>query len=413
MLSPYTVLDLTDDHGELAGMMLGDLGANVIKVEPPEGSTSRRMGPFIDDLVNGGQTASQSQEASLHYYAFNRNKRGIILDLEAKAGREALLKLAETADFVIESAPPGRMAELGLGFDSLKAVNPRIIYVAITAFGQDGPYSGMAASDLTLAAMAGPMSLQGVPERAPVRISVPQAWLHASSEAAVAALTAHALMIRTGEGQFVDVSAQAAMVWTMLHGMSAHAIQGYDFNREGSDVQLGPVTLPVVYECADGHVVLITSGAVLTKMVHWWVEEGIVPADWIDAEDWPTYERRLLYLEPMNKDLNQVVDAARRYVANKTKQELLELGLREGVTLAPVSNMENLVRFRHLEDREYWLSAPLPGGGETTAPGAFVKLSETPMSVRHRPPHLGQHNQEVLGGTLGLSDSQIASAAGR
>lgn len=409
MLSPYTVLDLTDDRGELAGMMMGDMGADVIKVEPPEGSTSRHMGPFIDELANG----DQASEASLHYYAFNRNKRGITLDLKAGAGRQVLLKLAETADFVIESAAPGRMDRLGLGFDSLKAVNPRIIYVAITAFGQDGPYANMAASDLTLAAMAGPMGLQGVRERAPVRLSVPQAWLHASSEAVVGALTAHALMIRTGKGQFVDVSAQTAMVWTMLHGMSADAIQGYDFNRAGSQVQLGTMTLPIVYECADGHVVLITSGAVLTKMVHWWVNEGIVPADWIDAEDWPTYERRLLYLEPMNKDLDVVVDAARRYVANKTKQELLDLGLREGVTLAPVSTMADLARFRHLEEREYWLTAPLPGGSETTAPGAFVKMSETPMEVRHFPPRLAQHNQDILGGTLGLSQDEIASATGQ
>ncbi|PKB64369.1 MAG: hypothetical protein BZY80_02940 [SAR202 cluster bacterium Io17-Chloro-G2] len=408
MLSPYTVLDLTDEKGELASMVLGDLGADVIKVEPLEGSTSRRIGPFVDHLLNG----EQATEASLHYYAFNRNKRGITLDLESEAGRQTLLKLAETADFVIESAPPGRMAKLGLGFDSLKAVNSRMVYVAITAFGQDGPYAEMAASDLTLAALGGPMSLQGVPERAPVRLSVPQAWLHASSEAVVGALTAHALMIRTGEAQFVDVSAQTAMVWTMLHGMSAHQIQGYDFNRGGSDVQLGTMTLPIVYDCADGHVVLITSGAVLTKMVHWWVEEGIVPADWIDAEDWPTYERRLLYLEPMNKDLDQVVDAARRYVANKTKQELLDLGLREGVTLAPVSTLEDLARFKHLEDRRYWVNAPLPGGSQTTAPGLLVKLSETPMSVRQWPPRLGQHNQEILGGSLGLSKSEITTATG-
>ena len=409
MLSPYTVLDLTDDHGELASMILGDLGANVIKVEPPQGSTSRRIGPFIDSLLNG----EQASEASLHYYAFNRNKRGVTLDVETQAGRQTLLKLAETTDFIVESAPPGRMAELGLGFDAMKAANPRIIYVAITAFGQDGPYANFEASDLILAAMGGPMSLQGVPERAPVRLSVPQAWLHASSEAAVAAMTAHALMIRTGEGQFVDVSAQTAMVWTMLYGMSARAIQGYDFNRGGSDVQLGTMTIPIVFECADGHVVMITNGSVLTKMVHWWVEEGIVPADWIEAEDWPTYDRRLLHLEPMNKDLDQVVDAARRYVSGKTKQELLDLGLRESVTLAPVSNMEDLARFRHLEERGYWLNAPLPGGGQTAVTGAFIKLSETPTSVRRWPPQLGEHNREILGETLGFSEGQIESSSGQ
>ena len=113
-------------------------------------------------------------ERSLHYFAFNRNKRGITLDLACDAGRRALLRLAESADFVIESARPGEMSGLGLGYEELRQANPRIVYVAITPFGQDGPYADFAASDLTVAAMAGPMSTQGDPGRAPVRVSVPR-----------------------------------------------------------------------------------------------------------------------------------------------------------------------------------------------------------------------------------------------
>jgi crotonobetainyl-CoA:carnitine CoA-transferase CaiB-like acyl-CoA transferase len=188
MLSPYTVLDLTDDRGELASMVLGDLGASVIKVEPPEGSPSRRMGPFLE--------GAPEPERSLLYFAFNRNKRSITLDLTSAAGRRVLLRLVEKAGFLIESARPGEMAELGLGFDALRQVNPRLVYVAITAFGQDGPHAGFAASDLTLAAMGGQMGLHGDPDRPPVRITVPQVWLHASVEAVVGALTAHALMLQ-------------------------------------------------------------------------------------------------------------------------------------------------------------------------------------------------------------------------
>lgn len=231
MLSPYTVLDLTDDRGELTGMILGDLGADVIKVEPPQGSPSRRMPPFLQ--------YAPEPERSLHYFAFNRNKRGVTLNLTTEAGRDALLGLSRRADFLIESARPGGMAALGLGFDSLRQVNPGLVYVSITAFGQDGPYADFVASDLTLAAMGGPMSLQGSPDGPPVRITVPQVWLHAGAEAAVGALTAHARMIQTGEAQFVDVSAQTAMVWTMMHGMAAYGIQGTDFNRGGSELQLG------------------------------------------------------------------------------------------------------------------------------------------------------------------------------
>ena len=131
MLSPYTVLDLTDHRGEFTSMALGDMGAEVIKVEPPQGSASRTMGPFVND--------AQEPERSLHYFAFNRNKRGVTLDLNVEAGRRALISLSKQADFIIESASPGEMDRLGVGFETLKQTNPCIVYVAITPYGQDGP----------------------------------------------------------------------------------------------------------------------------------------------------------------------------------------------------------------------------------------------------------------------------------
>ena len=404
MLSPYTVLDLSDDRGELASMMLGDLGANVIKVEPPQGSASRRTAPFPE--------GAPIPENSLQYFSFNRNKRGITLDYSTDAGRTTLLRLAEKSDFVIESARPGELAGLGLGFDAFRKANPRIVYVAITAFGQDGPHAEFAASDLTIVAMGGPMSVQGVPERAPVKLSVPQAWLHASSEAAVGALTAHALMLQTGEAQFVDVSAQTAMVSTMLHARVAHAIQGFDFERAGSDLQAGSFTLPLVHECAGGYVILTPTGAAMRKMVYWLVEDGIVPETWIEDEDWPTYDLRFIQQQPVTHELEEVVDAIRRYALGHTKEELLERGLKENVTVAPVSTIEDLTRFRQLEERGYWLMAPLPDGRELLVPGIMVRMSETPLTVRQWAPMLGQHNQEVLGEMLGMSDDEIAAAGG-
>ena len=404
MLSPYTVLDLTDERGELAGMVLGDLGANVIKVEPPQGSSSRRMGPFLED--------APEPERSLQYFAFNRNKRGITLDLSAEAGRRALIGLAEKADFVIESSPPGHMAGLGVGFETLSEANPRIVYVAITAYGQDGPHAEFAASDLTLAAMGGPMSLQGVPGRAPVRITVPQVWLHASAEAVVGALTAHALMLATDKPRFVDVSAQTAMVWTMLQGMAAQAIQGFDFNRAGATRRAGAIKVPLVYECADGYIMVTLIGAIMPKLVRWLVEDGVVPREWIDGEDWSNFQNRSLKPDPTAYGVEEVVSAIQRFVTIYTKAELLERGLREGVTLAPLSTMEDLARFRQLEERGYWLSAPLPNGGQAIVPGILAKLTETPMSVRYWAPRLGQHNQEILGGQLGLSADETAAACG-
>ena len=405
MLSPYTVLDLADEKGELASMVLGDLGADVIKVEPPGGSASRAMGPFLDN--------APEPERSLQYFAFNRNKRSITLDLETQAGGTALLSLVEKADFIIESARPGEMAGKGLGFEAMRQANSRIVYVAITPFGQDGPHADFPASDLTIAAMGGPMSLQGHPDRAPVRLSIPQAWLHASVEAAVGALTAHALMLRTSQAQFVDVSAQTAMTWTMLQGMVAHSVQGRDFNRGGNTLQLGAVTIRLVHECADGYVVVFPIGGALAKMVEWWVRDGVVTEDWLTAEDWPTYHFKVLQQQPVSHAIEEILDAVSDYVRDKTKNQLLEQGLAEGVTIAPVNNMEDLTRFHHLEERGFWLTAPLPNGQMAKAPGIFANLSETPMKVRRWPPRLGEHTGEVLGDLLGLSTSQIAAASGQ
>jgi len=297
LLSPYTVLDLTGGHGDLASMLLGDMGATVIKVEPPGGAAGRGEPPFID--------GAPESERSLSFFAFNRNKQGITLDLETEAGQNAMKGLVEKADFLFESGQPATLDSLGLGFDVLKEINPKIIHVAISAYGQDGPYADYAASDLTIAAMGGPMSLQGVPERAPVRISVPQVWLHAGSEAATAALIAHALMLRTGEAQSVDVSAQTAMISTMLQGISAHAIQGRDYQRAGSLLQLGQANLPVVFDCSDGYIVLIPSGPTLVVIVPWFVEDGVVPESWLGDEEWPTYHVRLLQGQPVSRSMSR------------------------------------------------------------------------------------------------------------
>ena len=404
MLSPYTVLDLTDDRGELAGMILGDLGADVIKIEPPQGSSSRRMPPFLD---NGPEP-----ERSLQFFAFNRNKRGVTLDLNSEPGRRALTSLVEKADFVIESAPPGGMANKGLSFETMRQANPRIVYVAITPFGQDGPHAELASSDLTLAAMGGPMSIQGDPGRPPIRLSVPQAWLHASAEAAVAALTAHARMIGSGEAQFVDVSAQTAMVWTMLNAMVAHAIQGFDYKRAGPVLQTGPASLRLVCECADGYVVLVPIGGALATLVQWCVQDGLVPEGWLDDEDWPTYHIRLIQGELVSHTLDEVLDPISRFVLDKPKNQLLSRGLQEGISIAPVSTIEELTRFQQLEERAYWLTAPLPNGQEVQVPGLFARLTQTPMNVRRWAPRLGEHNNEVLGDMLGYSSAEVAKACG-
>ena len=174
MLAPYRVLDLTDGRAELATFVLAGLGADVIKVEPPGGSPSRCEGPIARD--------EPPSQASLRFHAYNRGKRSVVLDLDRAGGRSDFLGLVASADFVFENEGPGAMDARGLGFEVLRGVRPDLVYVALSPFGQTGPYADHLATDLTLAAMGGAMALNGDPDRRPVRITVPQTWHHAAVE---------------------------------------------------------------------------------------------------------------------------------------------------------------------------------------------------------------------------------------
>ena len=219
MLSPYRVLDLADERGILRGQILADLGADVIAIKPPAGSPAGRIGPFRRTT---GESPSSRPE-SLFWWAFARNKRGITLDLEAEVGRAALRRLVATADLLIESFEPGRMDRLGLGYETLSRVNPGLVMVSVSAFGQTGPKAGWAGTDLTAWAATTVLHITGDEDRPPVRVPGEQAWLHAGAEAAVAAIAARAARERDGVGQHIDVAAQGAGMiatqgWVFQHG---------------------------------------------------------------------------------------------------------------------------------------------------------------------------------------------------
>ena len=165
LLAPYRVLDLTDERGLLAGKILADLGADVLQIEPPGGSPARKIGPFHGD--------DPQPEKSLFWWAYAANKRGITLDLEQKDGQALLEKLVAEADFLIESFTPGYLDGLGLGYQHLAEINPKLVMVSITPFGQDGPYSNYQATDIVGMALGGFMYLTGDEDRAPIRISFP------------------------------------------------------------------------------------------------------------------------------------------------------------------------------------------------------------------------------------------------
>ena len=191
LLYPYRVLDLTGERGQACGKLLADLGADVIKVEPPGGDPARRRGPFVDD--------ESGPDRSLRWLAWNANKRSVSLDLNDAAGRDQFLRLVQSADFVLESFAPGYLAQLRLGYDELAQVNPSLILVSISPFGQSGPYRDYKATDIVCWAMSGFMSIAGEGERPPAQISDnAQSFLNACGDAAIGALIALEQRRRTG-----------------------------------------------------------------------------------------------------------------------------------------------------------------------------------------------------------------------
>jgi crotonobetainyl-CoA:carnitine CoA-transferase CaiB-like acyl-CoA transferase len=388
LLSPYRVLDLTDVRGQIAGMMLGDLGADVVRIEPPEGSDARRCGPFLEDAPEA--------ERSLGFQAYNRNKRSVVLDLASATGRDHFLGLVAGADFVLDSGPPSWLDEADLGFDRLIEANPKIVHVRTTPFGSDGPRADWPAADLTVAALGGPVALQGLPDRPPIRLSVPQAWRHAGSEAAVAALIGHARMRTTGKGVFVDVSAQAAMAWTLLNAGEAFAIQGRDYERAGSQLQVNRFGVELGHPCKDGFLIALAIGGMFLCLEPWMIEEGIVDTSFREREDWATYDGRVFGGAELAIPFEELTETFDRFFRTKTKRELFVPGLERGTTIAPVQTLDDLLEFDQLAARDYFAEIRLPSGQRVKAPGPIARSSGFDFDIRRPAPRLGEHTDEIL-----------------
>ena len=397
VLSAYMVLDFTDERGEIGPMLMGDLGADVIRVETPSGSKARRAPPFLE--------TDKTDLRSLQFLAFNRNKRSICLDPSSDADKAILAALIARTDFIVESCQQLK-STWGVSFDDAKALNPHLVHVRITAFGSDGPYAEMKAADLTIVSMAGPVALQGVPGRPPLRISVPQVWRHAGVEAIAGAMVAHARMRRTGSAQFVDVSAQCVMTWTMLNAMDAWAIQGFEFERIGSSIAQGIGLTELVYPTTDGHVVAIPFGRVLQGCTDALIEDGIVDESFREI-DWDMFEANMQTPENLPISFDECARICRQFFAGRSRRELFELGLQKRVTLAPVNTLSELLGMEHMEAREYWQATTLPNGQKVKSAGLWAKQDAFEMAVRRNAPGLGEHTAEIKEQLLSTSKTPV------
>ena len=406
MLSDYRILDLADDKGVYCAKVLADLGADVIKIEPPGGDPSRSIGPFYKDIPD--------PEKSLYWWAYNTSKRGITLSIETADGKDIFQKLVKTADVVVESFPPGYMDSLGLGYSALSEINPGVIMTSITPFGQTGPYKDWKAPDLVGCALSGQAFVTGDDDRPPCRIGFPQAYLHAGNHAATGTLAALYYREFSGEGQHVDVSMQEAVVWTLMNVIQFWDLMRFNMFRGGATRMMGTPRCRVAFPCKDGHVAFLIGGGQLASIsmppiVKWMAEEGMLGAfedkkDW-EAKDWSEkVDAWALTQEQVDAWENSLID----FFANKTKAELYEQALKRRIILYPCSTTKDMVENIQLKERGFYVDVEHPELGETiTYVGAPYKMTETTWRISRRAPLIGEHNQEIYEGELGFSEQEM------
>ena len=402
LLGPYRVLDLTDERGLLCGKILADLGADVIQLEHPGGNPARRLGPFFNDEVR--------PENSLFWWAYAANKRSITLDIETVDGSYLLRKLVAKADFVIESFPPGYLAGLGLSYPDLQALNPGLVMVSITPFGQDGPYAHYLATDIVGMALGGFMSLTGDSERAPLRLGFPHFYLHGSAAGATGAMLAHAHRALTGEGQHVDVSCQQAVAKTLAHAPQSWDIEGVVIKRMGVFRQTSAETrVRVNWRCKDGYINYMLQGgsvAPSTRALFAWLDEEGMGDEYLNSVNW----EEMGYGQVGTDMMDRIVGPLGRFFESLTKEELTKGSLERRILLFPVATPRDLLEHPQLQARGYFKELDHPDINTTvTHPGAFVStMGAARVGPQRRPPLIGEHNLEIYGEELGLSPEELS-----
>lgn len=359
--------------------LLADLGADVILVEPPEGDETRQFGPFPGNVPH-------AEKSGLFLY-LNCNKRGITLDLGTRSGRASLHQLLRGADLLIHATSPGEMATCGLDWDTVHALNPRLIECSISRFGQSGPYRDFRGYEMTSANAGGWATITGAGPDAsnlpPLKAFGQQADFQAGLNAAVASLGALLARDLQGvEGQHIDLSIQE-VVTTFLEMAIVH----YSYGNRVSSRLGGRIVQPwAILPAKDGLVfILCVQNAEWDRFV-----------EWMGNPEWATWE---IFDDRLKRA--EAWDVLRPYIEEWTSQHTVEEiytgGLERKLAFAPLSTMGDLLRNEHLRVRGFFATIGHPVAGELRYPGAPWKLGATPWELRTPAPLLGEHNEEILG----------------
>jgi len=384
------ILDFTQlEQGPSATQIFGDFGADVIKIERiGTGEIGRRQFPTINDY-------------SPHWSATNRNKRSISVDLKSPEGRALVLELARDADIVASNFRPGVMDKLGLGWDDLSAVNPRIIVGYASGYGQTGPYAQRRGQDLAAQAISGLMALTGAHDGPPTPSGTFMIDYLASMQFAQGMMIALAARERTGRGQVVDSCLLNAAVASHLQEGTTYLTHGQEYPRPTAGIAHAHNTaLYGTYQCRDGKWYVLVGEFYIPRPWQQCATALGLPQDVVDDERFGDNDGLLAHTEETTRLIREASLLFDR-------DELLERFAEQDVLVAPVNDYEDVFQDPQVLHNEMVLEAEVPGAGAVKFVGMPVKLSDTPGRLRMVPPSLGQHNDEVLE-SAGLSAERIA-----
>lgn len=391
-LDDVVVLDLTHHiAGPYATKLLADFGADVIKVEPPQGDIARHLGPFKDDEPH--------IERSGTFFLLNTNKRSVVLDLGTDAGKAAVTALARRAHVVVESFAPGVLDRLGLGWEFFHALKPDLSLVSISNFGQDGPYRDFKLTDLVLYAFSGEMYSMGVTEREPVKMAGTAALIESGASISAALMGTLWASRRHGIGQHVDISLSETHFGGVdrRHATAiAYQYSGRKTLRVGS---AGGGMPGGIYPCADGYVDFTNAGIRYDRVV-----------EMLDNAEWATTET---VMDPMNRLNPEVMEEWNAnflgWCLERTKREVWAAARRAKVLCGPLFTMQDLFEDDHFRGRGFWTEVQHPDLGAVTIPGRPFQMPLGGWELRRPAPRLGEHTAEVLR-EAGLSEADIAAA---
>ena len=378
--------------GPYCSKLLADMGAEVLKIEPPlTGDDSRRRGPFPGDVPH--------QEKSGLFLYLNSNKKGLTLDPKKPEGKEIFKKLIEKTDVLIEDRPPGEMEELELDYQTLKAINPGLIMLSITPFGRSGPFKDYKAFQLNTVHVSGQGYMLPIPaqdmDRPPVKVGGQSSGFDVGLVAVVALTAAYYWKIRTGKGQFIEMSKQEALMSMQRVESVTYANDQVVLTRGGDQVRRMPGG---ILPCKDGYIVAVTPEE------HQWkaLVQLIGDPEWA-KEDW--CQNPISRAENSEKINEWIIE----WTMNHTKEEIFRKGQALSCPIAPVSTAEDIYHSEQFKARNFFVDMEHPAVGRLPFPSSAFRFSKTPWKLMQAAPLLGEHNEAIYGRLLGLSKEELAA----